>query len=124
MTNKRGIVMKRFSKKLLSLILVLALTVTAFCFVIPSVSASEDVTGTDIPMVYVVGMGNVLCVTEEDGTKRNVYPIEIPEGYIQQAVEENIDVFAKAVLTQKWDDFCDVLYEKIVPLYSEIALDC
>ena len=123
MTNKRGIVMKNFSKKILSLILVLALTVTAFCFAIPSVSASEDVTGTDIPMVYVVGMGNVLCVTEEDGTKRNVYPIEIPEGYIQQAVEENIDVFAKAVLTQKWDDFCDVLYEKIVPLYSEIALD-
>lgn len=114
--------MKKIAKKLLSVVLCLTLILGTFAFAV-STSASDNADGTDIPLVYVVGQGSGLVVDNEDGTRSTVYPINIPEGYIETAVEENIDVFAKAVLTQQWDEFCDVLYNKMAPLYADIKLD-
>lgn len=108
-------------KKILSIFLSLTVIFTICSLAFPSASALEAY--TDIPVIYVEGQGTTLGIKQEDGSYDKVYGIEIPEGYIEGIVEENIDVFLLAVATQKWDDFCDVLYEAIAPLYEEIKLD-
>ncbi|MEE1065576.1 MAG: hypothetical protein UH249_05530 [Acutalibacteraceae bacterium] len=113
--------MKKVGKKLLALILTLAFVVSSFAFV-ASTSAAED-TGTDIPLIYVVGTGVHLIADNPDGTTRKIFPLVLPENFIMDTVEANIGIFAKAVVTQQWDEFCDVLYDTISPLYADLMLD-
>ena len=113
--------MKQVGKKLLALILTLAFVVSSFAFV-ASTSAAED-TGTDIPLIYVVGTGVHLIADNPDGTTRKIFPLVLPENFIMDTVEANIGIFAKAVVTQQWDEFCDVLYDTISPLYADLMLD-
>ena len=109
--------MNRIFKRVLSLILSLVLAFSAV-----SVSfASEPEKG--IPLVYVGGQGAQLVIDEPDGSKRSIYPITLPDGFIENTVKENIGVFAKAVVTQQWDEFCDVIYNICSDLYSELKLD-
>lgn len=113
--------MKGYFKK--SLAIFLSLTIVFSLFAVASPSASALNVYTDIPTVYIEGQGTTLGIPNGDGSYEKIYGIEIPEGYIETAVEENIDVFLLAVLTQQWGDFCDVLYEKFTPLYAEIKLN-
>ncbi len=113
--------MKKYFKKALSLFLSLTIVFTICAFAFPSATALK--TYADIPVIYVEGQGTTLGIKQPDGSYDKVYGIEIPEGYIEQIVKDNIDVFARAVLTQDWTDFCDVLYEAMAPLYAEIKLD-
>ncbi|MBQ8783497.1 MAG: hypothetical protein IJZ57_06985 [Clostridia bacterium] len=113
--------MKKFFKKSLAVLLSLTVIFSLVAVAFPSASALNVY--TDIPTVYVEGQGTTLGIPNGDGSYEKIYGIEIPEGYIESAVEENIDVFLLAVVTQDWDDFCDVLYEKFIPLYEEIKLD-
>ncbi len=113
--------MKKVGKKLLALILTLAFIVSSFAFV-ASTSAAEDI-GTDIPLIYVVGTGGHLIADNPDGTTRKIFPLVLPENFIMDTVEANIGIFAKAVVTQQWDEFCDVLYDTISPLYADLMLD-
>lgn len=113
--------MKKFSKKLLSVFLSLAIILATFAFS-ASTSAAEA-PGTDIPLIYVVGTGAHIIADNPDGTTRKVFPLQLPENFIMDTVKENIDVFAKAVLTQEWDEFCDVAYGIVSPLYADLMLD-
>ena len=113
--------MKKCFKKALSVFLSLTMIFAAVAMAFPSASAVSA--WTDIPVILVEGQGTTLGIKQADGSYDKVYGIEIPEGYIEDVVKENIDVFARAVLTQEWDEFCDVLYEAMVPLYEEIKLD-
>ncbi len=113
--------MKKMGKKLLALLLTLAFIVSTFAFA-ASTSATEAV-GTDIPLIYVVGTGAHLIADNPDGSTRKIFPLQLPENFIMDTVEENIGVFAKAVITQQWDEFCDVAYEIVAPLYADLMLD-
>lgn len=113
--------MKKFSKRLLSLALSLAIILATFAFS-ASTSAAEE-PGTDIPLIYVVGTGVHLIADNPDGTTRKIFPLQLPENFIMDTVEANIGIFAKAVLTQEWDEFCDVLYNTMSPLYADLMLD-
>lgn len=114
--------MNRLFKCIISLVLTVSLVTATFVFAFQS-SAQDNVTGTDIPTVYVVGTGSTLVVNEADGSERKVYPLSVSDKFIENTVKENIDVFAKAVLTQKWAEFGEVLSEIFNELHSEIALD-
>ncbi|MBQ8575730.1 MAG: hypothetical protein IJ447_06785 [Clostridia bacterium] len=114
--------MKKMAKKVLSIILCLTLILGTFVFAV-STSASDNAAGTDIPLVYVVGTGAHLIADNPDGTTRKIFPLQLPENFIMDTVEENIDVFAKAVITQQWDEFCDVIYDTMAPLYADLLLD-
>ena len=113
--------MKSFFKKSLAVFLSLTVIFSLIAVAFPSASALDVY--TEIPTVYVEGQGYGLEIPQEDGTFKQIYSIQIPEGYIEDAVKENIDVFLLAVLTQDWDDFCDVIYEKFSYLYSDLRLD-
>lgn len=109
-------------KKIISLFLGLVIIISSVCIGIPSVSAAQD--GSDIPVIHISGFGSKLTKDNPDGTKESIYPLQIPDGYIEEKAEEFIPVFAKAFFTQKWDEFCDVLVDILVPIFEPIALDC
>ena len=106
-------------KRLIALLLCLALLVGS-----AGVSAfAAEVDGTDIPTIYVLGTGARLVAPNPDGSMRQVYSIQLPEGFIETTAKENLDVFKRAFFTQQWDEFCVVLHDIFVPLFDEIRLD-
>lgn len=109
--------MKRFVSIILSVVLLL----TGVLCIAPVSLASED--GTTIPVVHVVGTGTPISRINEAGEKETVYPLQFPEGYIDEKLDVFLPVFADAFFTQEWDEFCDVLYEILIPIFSKMALD-
>lgn len=108
-------------KKIISFILAAVILSSAVLCVTPSVLATED--GTSTPVVHVVGTGTPLHRINEAGEEVVVYPLNIPEGYIAEKAEVFLPVFAEAFFTQEWGEFCDVLYECVSPILSQMALD-
>lgn len=106
-------------RKILSVILIAAILISSLSLM-TTVSAES---GADIPIVYVLGQGAELGIPLPGGGVNQIYPVNIPEGYIEGIASENADLFAKAVATQKWDDFCDLLYESVTPLYKDLILN-
>ncbi len=88
---------------------------------VPSSSAVQG--GTDIPVIYVEGQGHSLYKNPGTPEQEKIYPIEIPEEYINEKLETFLPVFAEAFFTQQWDEFCVALYDIIVPLMAEVRLD-
>ncbi len=107
--------------RFLSLFLSIVIAVTAVIGVAPYVSASPD--GTDIPVIFIMGTGTQILRQNEAGEIEQVYPMQIPEGYIDEQAEIMLPVFAEAFFTQQWDEFCDVLYECVSPILSGFALE-
>ena len=108
-------------KKAIALVVCLSIALTAVLGIAPVSSAAED--GADIPVVHVVGTGTPIVRKTETGETETVYPMQIPEGYIEEKAEIFLPVFAEAFFTQEWDEFCDVLYECLSPIFSSFALD-
>lgn len=113
--------MKNNMRKILSLFLSVVFVISAI--LCTPVTASDEAKGTDIPLIYVVGQGVPLYIYHENGDVERVYPVAIPDGFIESAVKENIGVFAKAVITQEWAEFGDVLHDIFTELYGQLALD-
>ena len=118
-----AITMKKISKKVISLVLCLSIIASAFAFLGSSGFAAEESDGTVIPLIYVQGTGMTLYAKDEDGKERTAYPVTIPDGFIEQTVKDNIGIFAKAVLTQKWGEFSEVLSKALEEIYGELSLD-
>lgn len=115
--------MKKISKKIISVVLSVVLTLSCFAVLGSIGFAGDDTDGTVIPTIYVQGTGMPLYVNNEDGTRSEVYPISIPDGFIEETVKENLGVFAKAVLTQQWDEFGDVLADALGEIFGVLQLD-
>ena len=98
------------------------LTVVLLCTSVP-LAVFAEAEGTTLPTVYVLGSGSGLVVDEPDGSRRRVYGIELPDDFIDTQVKGNLDVFKRAFFTQKWDEFCVVLHDVMVPLFAELKLD-
>ena len=107
-------------RRLLSILLIGSLVFSVFS-VIGSAEPEEE--GTDLPTVYVMGMGCPIITQNPDGTKHFIYPFDINTNELLQIAKDNIDVFLRAVATQQWDEFCDLLCETIIPYFEEFKLD-
>ena len=108
-------------KRLISMLLCTAVLMTCVLCAAPVSFAAED--AADIPVVHVLGTGSTIYRYNEAGEKEILYPVQIPENYINEKAKVFLPVFAKAFFTQQWDEFCDVLYECISPLFSKMGLD-
>ena len=82
------------------------------------ISAFADVRTSD-PVIYVRGQGAPLY----DAAGNQIYPVDVEDGYIADAVKECMPIFIEAVRTKEWDAYCDALYEAVYPIYESIALD-
>ena len=108
-------------KKFISLLLCFTILMSVVVCAVPATSATED--KIDIPLIYVEGQGATLYKNIGTPEKKKIYPIEIPEGYIEEKVDLYLPVFMKAFFTQNWDEFCVALYDCIVPLFYDVRLD-
>lgn len=88
-----------------------------------SVSTLNSLDGTDIPVVHVVGTGDPIVRYNDGGEKEYLYPPQLEENFIEEKANEILPVFADAFFTQEWDEFCDVLVDILVPIFSPMALD-
>jgi len=102
-------------KRILCFILCLCMILPVLCL-----PASATDNRCNIPVIYVMGSGFSLAVFKENNAKQTVFPLRLPEDYVENAVKQNIDVFLKAVATQEWDEFCDVLCARMSLLYIDI----
>ncbi|MBQ7654472.1 MAG: hypothetical protein IJS17_05310 [Clostridia bacterium] len=101
--------MKKILTILLALIIVLSMVVPAF--------ANE--TSDDLPLVYFSGRG--CSLVRPDGTY-----IWEPEGSVIDNMKDNLSDIAKLMvkgnLTRNFDEFNDLIYDCVAPVYSDSAL--
>ncbi len=109
-------------KKIISLLLCLAVVGTTVSLAVPTAVAAEPGRTTE-PVIYLCGSGSTIIRENEDGTTEQLYPLVVPEGYIDEQVERFLPVFAEAFFTQEWDEFSDVLCEILLPIFEPMKLD-
>lgn len=107
-------------KKIISLLICLVLVITSVLFVVPSASAAE---GADVPVIHISGANAQITRYNDQGVKETVYPVQLPDGFVEEKAKEFLPVFAKAFFTQEWEEFCDVLVNILVPVFEPMALD-
>lgn len=108
-------------KKIISVFISIILMLTILLTSVPI--AFADYEGADIPVIHISGYGGLIVHNNEDGVKETVYPLQIPDGYIEEKAKEILPVFAKAFFTQEWSEFCEVLVDIFVPIFEPMALD-
>ncbi|MGN1419293.1 MAG: esterase/lipase family protein [Acutalibacteraceae bacterium] len=105
--------MKKFVSTFLAVIMILS-SVTAFAF------AADN--NRDIPIIRVTGYGPDILAA--DGSV--IYPPEsnydIGE-YVKQVTPGILKELGISLLTDKWDNYCDSLYEAIAKLYEDFPVD-
>ncbi len=112
--------MRKLSKKVFSLVLCICIVISAVIAAAPRTGAAS---GTDIPLIYIVGRGAQIVRPNADGTTQSIYPVPLNMDYLLPVARKHLDVFAKAFFTQEWGEFCDVLYDEVMILYGDLALD-
>ena len=110
---------KAIVRRLLSVLLIAALLVSSLAFAGSALPTEE---GTDLPTVYVMGMGCTIYRPESDGTLRTIYPFDVNTDELLQIAKDNVQVYLRAVATGQWDEFCDLLCEVIIPYFEEFKL--
>lgn len=108
-------------KKIIAFILSLVILLTTLLCAVPSTFAAQE--GIDIPLIYVEGQGASLYRNYGTPEQEQIYPIQIPEGYINEQVDKYLPVFAEAFFTQEWGDFCVALHDALVPIFEDVRLD-
>ncbi len=114
--------MKKTIKKLTAVFISLCLLISTVAVSGSGVVAGKH-TGSPIPVIYIEGTGMYLVQDNPDGSKTTIFPVDLTSELITPLIEENIDVFARAFFTQEWGEFCDVLYEIMVDICGDFALD-
>ena len=108
-------------KKVTSVLICFVILASVVLCAAPKSSAAEN--GIDKPLIYVEGQGATLYKNIGTPEQKKIYPIEIPEGYIEEKIDQYLPVFTKAFFTQDWDEFCVALYDCVVPLFNDVRLD-
>lgn len=107
-------------KKLISLLLSVCILVSIAVIAAPAAFAADD--RIDIPLIYLEGQGHGLYRNRGTEGQEHIYPLEIPENYINEKVEQYLPVFAEAFFTQEWSEFCVALQDCLIPLFKDIKL--
>lgn len=95
------------------------------------VMSSVAVTGTvfasvwkgNVPIIYIRGRGTELYRNPLTDEHERIYPLEYSDDYITTQAKAILPLFAKAIATNQWDDYCDALYNSVAPIFEEITLD-
>lgn len=111
--------MKTFFKKTLS---VLLCVIMLFSLAIPTLAATANYS----PVVLIRGDGGALSKIDENGEETLIYPVETEgmSGKIgETAVNILIPFLTEGLLFDKWDNYYDVVYEEISPIFKDVILD-
>ena len=106
------------SKKLLSVLLTFV-TVFAVGGGAPVRALACDCEAT--PIIYVLGEQPIYEFNEDGSVKRQLLADD--DDQIDAAVSELLPMFAKALVTDEWNEYCNRFYELIAPLFDDITLN-
>ncbi len=109
-------------KKIISIIMCICMIIpmASVCF---SASAASCNCGKT-PVIYIKGRTNIYKTTD-DISAGNLAETNFSGGTdaVVETTKNILPAFANALITDKWDDYCDVLYEEILPIYDQYALN-
>ena len=110
--------MKRFSKKILSLLLCAVLAVSVFAAA--GTSGAAEVT-EQIPIIYIMGMSSIIYAPNEDGSIKRVDDVLNTDSVVK-FLTDNKDLFLSSIATQDWSDFCDAVIDFLTETFKDLAL--
>lgn len=93
-----------------------------FSLAIPTLAATANYS----PVVLIRGDGGALSKIDENGEETLIYPVETEgmSGKIgETAVNILIPFLTEGLLFDKWDNYYDVVYEEISPIFKDVILD-
>ncbi len=110
-------------KKFLSLILaaVMILSVMPVAMASDGYKCNCGVT----PIIYVKGRTNIYKDRYAEPTSENMAETNLTGG-TEAIIESSANIissFGAALITDKWNDYCDVLFEEITPIYDQYKLN-
>ena len=108
-------------KKLLSVILVI---LTVFTVCAPAISAADN-DACNCGYTPIIDIKGTSIYKDTENLELGKAEKEVSGGK-DSVVEASVNIskaFAKAMITDKWDNYCDVLYEEIIPIYDQYALN-
>lgn len=107
-------------KKIISLLL--ALTVI-FAVCVPAFAADAEACDCgNVPLIDIKGTA-IYKDTENLAAGKAEKEVSGGKDAVIDASVNISKAFADAMLTDKWDNYCDVLYEEIIPIYDQYALN-
>ncbi len=111
--------MKKFLSVLLAVIIVMSAVPMAFAA--DSYKCNCGVT----PIIYVKGRTNIYKDRYAEPTSENMAETNLSGGTdsIIEATANIVSALGSALLTDEWDDYCDVLLEEITPIYDGYKLN-
>lgn len=103
-------------KKTLSVLLAVLLLLTS---VVPAFGADLYTNTSDVPVVYFMGKTGAIV----NGEGKVIHPVEIPDGYIMDAVKECLPFLFDAMAGGDWATYREKVLSFVEPLYTELRLD-
>lgn len=110
--------MKRILSLLLSVVLLLTVMIPAM-----SVLAVDGCACGNTPIIYI--KGRTVIYKDTENLEAGKAEKEVSGGK-DAVIETTVNIskaFAGAMITDNWDNYCDVLYEEIMPIYDQYALN-
>lgn len=99
---------------------ILAALLLASCFSAGAFAVTfRDVRSTS-PVILIRGQGT--HIFSADG--KEIYPVNLPDGYIGEVVNDCLPLFKDAVISGNYDEWSDKLVGYISDIYKDLRLDC
>lgn len=111
------------TKRIISLVLCLVMLMSAVSL---AASAADYKCNCGVtPIIYVKGRTNIYKDRYGDTSSENMAETNFSGGTdsIIEAATNILPALGVALLTDEWDDYCDVLFEEIVPIYEGYKLN-
>ena len=109
--------MKHFCRKVLAVILSMAVLVSVAALTASAASY------TDVPTVYLYGYGSILNADKTDTSSKQIYPVTIPGSFASDVLDQVKGPLSKGIFLHNWDDFHRVVIDTVCGLYEDAALD-
>ena len=78
-------------------------------------TAAADASG-NTPIVYIKGYQELIKL---DGNGGSTHLLDDDGDIVDDAISQAAPLFAKALVSDDWDEYCDVTYEALKPLYAD-----
>lgn len=99
---------------------ILALIMAASCLVIGASALSFTDVRTTTPVILIRGQG--ASIYSADGEL--IYPVTVPDGYIEEACEVCLPLFKDAVASGDYSAWSEALVGYVADIYKDLQLDC
>ena len=112
-------------KKIISITLCFLMLVTTMSLAFTTVAVGDSCDCGVTPVLYIKGRTNIYKDTSLGTDSENLAEMNFSgdTGAIVDTAANILSAFGMALLTDEWDNYCDVLFEEIKPLYDGYKLN-